>query len=208
MQTTREPYEFLCRWTPEGLDSQYAGSWQASINFAFVVRDDDDAVVSWTPDPKGPFHVAIGGGDGIPLADILPGLNAAALLNVQTERAALLRAVAERDAAIALTTQREQDSAAKGERIAALEADIARLSAVRSVAPISRMQAMLVLHDLGLLEHVEAIVAQADERTQLAWRTATDFHRESPTIAALWSALGKTSEELDLLFEAAREIAV
>lgn len=87
MITTREPYELLVRWVPAGVpENQYAGTVQAQINFAFVVRDDSDAVVSWTPDPKGPFPVALSGNNGIALSDFMPQLNSTTLEALAIER--------------------------------------------------------------------------------------------------------------------------
>lgn len=184
METVREPYEFLVRWIPSGVpENQYQGTMQAQINFAYVTRD-GDAVVQWTPDSKGPYPVAISGENGIDLIDIFPSLNSAALIANANAQAALSQALA---------------------RIKELEAYVPPPSAAMSV---SRMQAILALHDADLLSSVEQIIAQADPRTQLAWNTATEFSRTSPTIAALWQALGKTSEELDALFAAAKLIEV
>jgi len=185
METTREPYEFLVRWIPSGVpENQYQGTMQAQINFAYVTRDDAGVVVQWTPDSKGPYPVAISGENGIDLIDIFPSLNSAALIASANAQAALSQALA---------------------RIEELEAYVPPTSTVLSV---SRMQSILALHDADLLSSVEQIIAQADPRTQLAWNTATEFSRTSPTIAALWQALGKTSEELDALFVAAKQIEV
>ena len=179
MQTVREPYEFLVRWVPAGVpENPYAGTVQAQINFAFVTRDDTNTVVSWNPDTKGPFPVALTGNDGIALSEIVPNLNAATL-----------------------------------EALAAAQAEISALNNATTTqqtptVSVSRMQAILALHDAGLLDQVNALIAQSDIRTKLAWETATDFHRTSPTITALWSALGKTEQELDALFTAAKLIEV
>ena len=210
MQTTREPYEFLTRWVPAGVpDNQYAGTVQAQINFAYVARD-GDTVVSWTPDPKGPFHVALTGEDGIPLTEIIPSLNAAALVDLAQKTVALQHAVDARAEADAARAAAAGELTAAQARIAELEAQVVALTPppAPAIPPVSRMQALLALHDAGLLDAVNAIVAAADPRTRLAWETATDFHRTSPTIAALWAALGKTDAELDALFIAAKQIEV
>lgn len=191
METTREPYEFLVRWVPAGLqENQYAGTIQAQVNFAFVTRD-GETVVQWTPDQKGPYPVAISGESGIDLADIFPTLNSASVVAATEAQAAL--------------SQAQLDLSAALDRIAGFEAATPTSSGALSV---SRMQAILALHDAGLLENVEAIIAQADPRTQLAWNTATEFTRTSPTINALWQALGKANEELDDLFATAKQIEV
>lgn len=68
---------------------------------------------------------------------------------------------------------------------------------------VSRFQARAALHNAGLLTAVEAAVAAADPFTQIAWADATEFRRDSPTIAALAVALGMTGAQLDDLFRAA-----
>lgn len=68
---------------------------------------------------------------------------------------------------------------------------------------VSRFQARAALHNAGLLAGVEAAVAAADPFTQIAWADATEFRRDSPTIAALAVALGMTGAQLDDLFRAA-----
>lgn len=95
MEVTREPYELLVRWIPDGLpENQYAGTFQAQINFAMVVRE-NGVVTMWQPDPKGPFHVALDGGDGIKLDDFMPQLNAAAIAELATKSKELDEAKAE-----------------------------------------------------------------------------------------------------------------
>lgn len=78
----------------------------------------------------------------------------------------------------------------------------------RAAMVCSRMQARIALHQAGLLAGVEAAVAQADPVAQIAWADATEFRRDSPTIAALAAALEPplTDEQLDTLFEAAMTI--
>lgn len=203
MNTTREPYEFMVRWIPAGLpENQYAGTVQAQINFAYVVRD-GDVVTSWTPDSKGPFHVALTGDDGIALGAILPDLNAAILADLHQLQAAKLAVESDLVAAQTSITQLNEHVAQLNNRIVELTPP-----PTPEFPPVSRMQAILALHDVGLLDQVNAIVAAADVRTRLAWETATDFHRSSPTIAALWRALGRTEEQLDALFVAAKRIEV
>lgn len=231
MQTTREPYEFLARWVPAGApENPYAGTVQAQINFAFVTRDDAGVVASWTPDPKGPFPVALNGTDGIPLGDIFPALNAAMAADVYAKELAATEAInarviaedtlaadaaahAKARASVVDLTAALAAAEAEAQRVPGLMAQVSALqaqvdAATAAPAPVTRMQAVLALHDAGLLAAVEAIVAQAGPRVQLAWTSATEFHRSSPLIAQLWAALGKTEAELDALFAAARLIAV
>lgn len=232
METTREPYELMFRWIPAGLeDSQYAGTLQASCNFAYVTRD-GETVVSWTPDQKGPFHI---GADGIDIATVIPSLNTALALENSRVLAEVSEAIADRDAAIerataaealadpirqelrvaqsALTTVTSERDAAL-QRIADMEAqaqaerEAAAAEAANRPIVVSRMQALLALYDAGLLDAVNEIISNADSRTRLAWETATDFSRNSPTINALWEGLGRTQGELDALFDVAGRIEV
>ena len=78
----------------------------------------------------------------------------------------------------------------------------------RAEMACSRMQARIALHQAGLLGAVEAAVAEADPVVQIAWADATEFRRDSPTIAALAAALDPplTDEQLDDLFEQAMQV--
>lgn len=110
--------------------------------------------------------------------------------------------------ALAQVASLQSEIATKAARITELEAALVAAQTPPPAVSVSRMQALLALHDAGLLDAVNAIIAQADARTKLAWETATDFHRDSPTIITLWTALGKTEAELDALFIAASSIRV
>lgn len=197
------------RWIPEGLqDNAYTGTVQAQINFAYVVRDDEGVVQSWTPDQKGPFSVALSGDNGIALNDIIPAMNAAAVVELDSVRAELAEADKAKRTAENEKAAAESVVANKDAEIARLNARIDALTTLPTVLTVSRMQAILALHDAGLLDDIQAIMEQADARTKLAWETATEFSKNSPTIAALWQAMGKTEEELDMLFNAAKSITV
>jgi hypothetical protein len=71
---------------------------------------------------------------------------------------------------------------------------------------VSRMQARIALLQAGLLDDVEAAVAAGPRAMQIAWADASEFHRTSPTITALASALSLTDEAVDGLFAAATTI--
>ena len=73
----------------------------------------------------------------------------------------------------------------------------------RASMTVSRFQAMAALLDAGLLSQVNAALADAGPLAQLAWAEATEFHRNSPTIAGLASGLGLTDTQVDDLFRAA-----
>lgn len=73
---------------------------------------------------------------------------------------------------------------------------------------VSPAQARLALLGAGKLAQVEAIVASADQATQIAWNNASVIERNSPTVAALSAALGLTGAQLDDLFTTAAGIRV
>ena len=75
--------------------------------------------------------------------------------------------------------------------------------AEREAMVASRFQAMAALMDAGLLSQVNVALADAVPLAQLAWAEATEFRRNSPTIAGLASGLGLTDTEVDDLFRAA-----
>ena len=121
----------------------------------------------------------------------------------------------DRNAEPPIVTVTADDGTKKTWPLAAFEADpgacvAATGNGIAAPVPqsISRMQAMLALHDAGLMNAVNTIVAGADPRIQLAWANADTFTRDSPTIAALWGAMGKGGADLDNLFRAAAQIVV
>lgn len=67
---------------------------------------------------------------------------------------------------------------------------------------VSRFQARAALHLAGLLEQVEAVIADpaTPVLAKLAWQDAQEFKRTSPTIAAMSAGLGLTEQQLDELF--------
>jgi len=73
---------------------------------------------------------------------------------------------------------------------------------------VSPFQARAALAEVGLLDAVEALMAdpQTPAVARLAWRYAQEFPRTSPTIAAMAAALGLSEERVDALFEAAAGI--
>lgn len=67
---------------------------------------------------------------------------------------------------------------------------------------VSRFQARAALHLAGLLDQIEATMTdpETDPLARLAWHDARDFHRDSPTVAAMAAALGLSDAQLDELF--------
>lgn len=89
------------------------------------------------------------------------------------------------------------------------EAEALRPVPVPSVPQVvSRFQAFAALDDAGLLNTVEALMSNpaTPSRAKLAWATAQEFERASPTIAALAGHIGLTDEQIDQLFIAAAGI--
>lgn len=80
------------------------------------------------------------------------------------------------------------------------------LIAERAAMRVSRFQAMAALLDAGLLSKVNTALDDAGQLAQLAWAEATEFHRNSPTIAGLAAGLGLTEAQVDDLFRAAAKI--
>lgn len=72
---------------------------------------------------------------------------------------------------------------------------------------VSMFQARTAMRRAGLLASVEtAVAASADPEIQDAWEYATEFHRASPTIAALAAQIGMTDAQVDDLFRVAATI--
>jgi len=73
---------------------------------------------------------------------------------------------------------------------------------------VERYQARVALHNAGLLEQVESIMA--DESTDIvareAWNGSSVIRRDSVTVASFIEVLGLTSEQADNLFIAASRI--
>lgn len=81
-----------------------------------------------------------------------------------------------------------------------------KLAAWRATARVSRFQARSALYAAGKLDAVEAVVAATGGLAAIAWADASEFRRDSPTIAALAGAAGLTDTDLDALFQAAAQI--
>lgn len=73
---------------------------------------------------------------------------------------------------------------------------------------ISRFQAKAVLLQMELLDDVETLMTSASPIVKLAWENAIEFNRQSPSLLAMASALGLSSEQLDALFIEASNIVV
>ena len=91
-----------------------------------------------------------------------------------------------------LTAEQEQ-------QIAALFAAIDP-SAPEVPLEVTPYQARCALDAAGLLDTVEAIVAQSPRQTRNAWEYGITVDRHSPMIENLGAALGLTSAQIDNLF--------
>lgn len=76
----------------------------------------------------------------------------------------------------------------------------------RQSAVVSAFQAKAMLLQAGYWEDVSAYLADADPVTRLAWETAQEFQRLSPTILEIAEALEISDEQLDDLFRFAATI--
>lgn len=77
-----------------------------------------------------------------------------------------------------------------------------------SDAEINRHQAMIVLLRHSFLETVESVIANSTPEMKLAWKEAPRFRRNSPTLAAMASALNLSESEVDALFAEAMAVDV
>lgn len=80
------------------------------------------------------------------------------------------------------------------------------LAEERAGMVISAFQAKAMLLQAGYWEDVAAFMADADPVTRLAWETAREFRRLSPTILEIAEILEITDEQLDDLFRFAATI--
>ena len=65
---------------------------------------------------------------------------------------------------------------------------------------VSRAQFILALLQIGLLDEVEAAIAQADRAAQINYTERLEFERGFPLIATMAAVLGKSDAEVDALF--------
>lgn len=71
---------------------------------------------------------------------------------------------------------------------------------------ISPFQARAALLAAGMLDAVEQAIEASGPEIRIAWEYATEWRRDSPTIATLADVLGLSVEDVDNLFIAAAEI--
>lgn len=66
----------------------------------------------------------------------------------------------------------------------------------------------IILEEDGLLDSVNQIVSQANERTQKAWEKAPKINRYSNALEAIRKALELTHEQVDDIFKRANSIEI
>lgn len=70
---------------------------------------------------------------------------------------------------------------------------------------ITPRQCRLILAQQGLLDSVEAMIAQQDRATQITWEYALEFRRDDPLLNQLAVNLGLSKAQIDQFFiEAAK----
>jgi hypothetical protein len=85
-----------------------------------------------------------------------------------------------------------------------IDAAIAGLAT--SSASVTARQARLVLLAHGLLNTVDAAIANMPAAAKVEWEYATEIRRDSPLVAALASTLSLTSPDIDALFAEASQL--
>ena len=86
------------------------------------------------------------------------------------------------------------------------EEQAAHLEQTRASMVCTPFQGRVALSDAGLLASVETAIAQADERTKVAWEYAIEWKRVSPMITTLATALNLTDTQVDTLFTEAAKV--
>ena len=88
------------------------------------------------------------------------------------------------------------------------EAKLLQITPVVKVALIAtKYKFRLALNQLGLREAVEtAVAASADQNIKDAWQYADEFRSDDPIVLQLGAALGKTEEDIRVVFELANTL--
>lgn len=89
--------------------------------------------------------------------------------------------------------------------------EIAEIENVQQSAPVvpafvTPRQVRLLLLQQGLLDQVEAMIAQQDRATQITWAYATEFRRDDPLLNQLAVNLSLTTQQIDEFFIAASQL--
>ena len=78
----------------------------------------------------------------------------------------------------------------------------------REAMKVSRPQAVHALRQAGLIPAIEAYMGAASDLERDAWENAVIFSRLSPLVQSMAAALGISDAQLDMLFEAAAQVAI
>jgi hypothetical protein len=104
-------------------------------------------------------------------------------------------------------------NAATGETVVrdATPAEAAEIEALRNAPPpvphrVTRRQARLALLNAGLLNAVEAAIANAPPAVRITYEDATEWWRDDPLIAEVARSLGLSESRVDELFRAAADL--
>ena len=73
-------------------------------------------------------------------------------------------------------------------------------------AEVTRAQGKLALLNAGLLANAQAAATAAGQAAEIAFNDALTYERTSPTLNAMATALGLSSNDLDALFIAASKL--
>jgi len=74
------------------------------------------------------------------------------------------------------------------------------------LAFITMRQARLALFNAGLLDDVQSIIDQLGEPIRIWWDYSLEVGRDHTYVLQVMALLGKSSSEIDALFEQAREL--
>lgn len=85
------------------------------------------------------------------------------------------------------------------------EIDAYLVAQAKALVPksITPRQVRLLLLQQGLLSSVEAMIAQQDQATKIAWEFASEFQKDDPLLTQLAANLGLSETQIDEFFIAA-----
>ena len=77
----------------------------------------------------------------------------------------------------------------------------------RTFAPVSRMQMLIALHRVGMLDGIKAaVVASNNPEVQIAWEEASEFLRDNMMLNTMAEQLGIPSVQIDAIFDLAATV--
>ena len=176
-----QPYEFLARWDDK------TGAFKG-------------AHVQWSDGSVQPINDA----GGYPLADILQTMQVDALAAVDDANLALTAKQAELD-----QSQQARQSAESERDALIVQRDqlLEQIAAMQQQADSSAVEAhkfLLELEGRGLLDDIEAFVAQQSRGVQLAFARAPTFSQDSVMMRAAQAQMGMPDALYDAIFTSAR----